>query len=93
MSTSSRVRAEIRGVVQGVGYRYFTVGEARERGLTGWSRNRPDGSVEVLVEGESGLVQDFIKRLRIGPPGSRVTTVEVHKEPFTGEFDSFQVRH
>ena len=63
------------------------------RGLSGWTRNRPDGTVEVVVEGESGLVEEFLARLRMGPPASRVTAVQVEKAPFTGEFVTFEVRH
>lgn len=93
MSGDTRVHAIVLGVVQGVGYRYFAVGEARCRGLTGWVRNRPDSSVEVLVEGGQGQVTDFIRQLNIGPPGSRVTAVQVQRESFSGDFDSFAVRY
>lgn len=93
MPRDTRAHVVVSGVVQGVGYRLFAVGEARERGLTGWSRNRADGSVEVVVEGERGLVEEFIGRLQVGPPASRVTKLEVNQESYTGEFDSFRVRH
>jgi acylphosphatase len=93
MPEKSRVHVVVRGVVQGVGYRYFAVDEARDRSLAGWVRNLPDGSVEATVEGESGLVEEFIARLRIGPPSSRVTAVQVQRERFAGEFDSFTVRN
>lgn len=93
MSAATRVRAVISGVVQGVGFRYFAVREARARGLSGWVQNKPDGSVEVLVEGGKGLVMDFVKQLRLGPPGSRVTGVQVQSEHVDGELDSFVVRY
>ena len=93
MPESTRAHAVVKGVVQGVGYRYFALGEARMRGLSGWTRNRPDGTVEVVVEGETGLVEEFLARLRIGPPASRVTAVQVEKERCTGEFTTFEVRH
>lgn len=93
MSGDTRVHAIVLGVVQGVGYRYFALSEARSRGLTGWVRNRPDGSVEVLVEGGQGLVSDYIRQLNIGPPASRVTAVNVQRESFSGDLDSFAVRH
>jgi len=93
MSTLMRARAEVRGVVQGVGFRYFVLGEARQRGLTGFTRNRPDGTVDVLVEGESGLVEEFLSCLRIGPPASRVSALQVERQPHTGEFATFEVRH
>lgn len=93
MSGDTRVRAIVSGVVQGVGYRYFALGEARSRSLTGWVRNRPDGTVEVVVEGGAGLVREYVKLLHVGPPGSRVSAVTVENESFAGEFDSFAVRY
>jgi acylphosphatase len=92
MAEKARASVTVRGVVQGVGYRFFAVAEARQRDLTGWARNRPDGSVEVVVEGESGLVEEFIAQLRLGPPASRVTNVQVQHGRYTGEFDLFLVR-
>lgn len=93
MPESTRAHVVVKGVVQGVGYRYFALGEARMRGLSGWARNRPDDTVEVVVEGESGLVEEFLARLRVGPPASRVTAVQVEQQPYTGEFKTFEVRH
>lgn len=93
MSGDTRVHAIVEGVVQGVGYRYFAASEARSRGLTGWVRNRADGSVEVLVEGREGLVGEFVRQLQVGPPSSNVTAVNVQRETFAGDLDSFAVRH
>ena len=50
----SRKRIVVRGRVQGVGFRYATVSEARRLGLHGWARNAPDGSVEIVAEGDAG---------------------------------------
>jgi len=62
----------IEGMVQGVCFRDWAVDTARGLGVTGWVRNRRDGSVEVLAVGEAGLVDRFIDRLREGSPPSRV---------------------
>ncbi len=62
----------ISGKVQGVGFRYYTREEALGLGLDGWVCNRTDGSVEVRVEGEPGLLADFESRLRQGPPTGEV---------------------
>ena len=66
----------IRGRVQGVGYRAFAQEQATRLNLSGWARNRSDGSVEALVAGEESTVDALIARLREGPPGARVVAVE-----------------
>jgi len=74
----------VRGLVQGVGFRHHTKVRARELGLVGWVRNRPDGSVEVWAEGDAGRVAELDRWLRIGPPAARVDEVEVRDEPPAG---------
>ena len=70
-------RLIIHGRVQGVWYRGWTVDEARVLGLAGWVRNRRDGSVEMLVEGEQEAVAAMIERCHVGPPAARVDRIEV----------------
>jgi acylphosphatase len=70
-------RLTIRGRVQGVGFRYALADEARERQLSGWVRNRRDGSVEALVVGPEREVEAMIEWARRGPPAARVTEVSV----------------
>jgi len=65
----------ITGKVQGVFYRDWTVDTARSLGLTGWVRNRMDGSVEALVQGEGADVERFIALAHEGPPAARVAGV------------------
>jgi len=69
------VRARIEGRVQGVFFRAWTVREAEARQLTGWVRNRGDGSVEALFCGEAAAVEAMIAACRVGPPKARVTGV------------------
>ena len=74
------VRVRIEGRVQGVGYRYWTEGVAADLGLTGWVRNRRDGSVEALFAGPADDVRQMLDRCREGPPASRVTAVTILAE-------------
>jgi acylphosphatase len=60
------------GRVQGVGYRYFAMEQAREIGVFGWVRNLPDGSVGFHVEGPTVAVDDMLERLRQGPMSGHV---------------------
>ena len=71
------VRIEITGHVQGVGFRYAMRAEARRRGVCGWVRNRRDGSVEALLQGDADAVRAPIDWARQGPPGARVAEVRV----------------
>jgi acylphosphatase len=65
----------IRGKVQGVWYRAWTVEEATRRGLRGWVRNRRDGSVEALFAGDPALIEEMISACRVGPPLARVDSI------------------
>lgn len=67
----------IRGRVQGVGFRYWLAGEAGDRGLTGWARNRRDGTVEAMVCGDEQAVTDIIAACSLGPRFASVSDVEL----------------
>jgi len=90
----SEVRAtvRIRGLVQGVSFRYFTSRTARVHGLTGWVRNLPNGDVEAVFEGPRGEVQRLIDWCQEGPPAARVDEVLVDWEDSRHEFSDFSVR-
>jgi acylphosphatase len=70
-------RLRIRGLVQGVGYRAGFAHQAQRLGLSGWVRNRRDGSVEALVEGSEAALREILEWARKGPPPARVNEVEV----------------
>ena len=72
------LRIVIHGRVQGVWYRGWTVDEALDRGLSGWVRNRRDGTVEALLVGRAGAVRDLIEACRSGPPMAQVVRIEEH---------------
>jgi acylphosphatase len=88
-----RARVVVNGRVQGVFFRSETQDEASRRGVTGWVRNLPDGRVEAVFEGEKDKVDALIEFCRRGPPGARVTRVEVTWSDYTGEFKSFSIRY
>ena len=69
------VRVRIAGRVQGVGYRYWTERVAGELGLSGWVRNRRDGTVEAVFSGSPDDVAEMIERCRDGPPSAQVDVV------------------
>jgi acylphosphatase len=81
----------IHGRVQGVWYRAWTVETARGLNLTGWVRNRANGSVEALVQGESGAVEQFIALAHEGPAAAQVTRIDL-SEIAAGTLDSFEKR-
>ncbi len=83
-------RAVVLGRVQGVGFRFFAERAARELGVRGWVRNRPDGSVEALAEGDEQALAKFLDRLRRGPLTSRVDRVEVAEASDQG-FETFEI--
>ena len=84
-------RAVVHGVVQGVGFRWFAERTARALGLSGWVRNRPDGTVETVAEGDEHAVGEYLARLRRGPSGSRVDDVVVEEASAEG-LAVFEVR-
>jgi len=87
-----RIHARVTGRVQGVGFRYFVLGEAETIGLTGWVRNRRDGSVEVIAEGEKEQLSNLVLSLERGPRSSIVNDVKVEWLEGTGEFSAFTPR-
>lgn len=74
------MRVLITGRVQGVGFRYWTERVARELGLTGWVRNRGDGSVEAVFTGSPDDVGEMLDRCREGPAPAAVTSVKLVEE-------------
>ena len=93
MADKKRVRAIITGRVQGVNFRMETWRAAEDIGVYGWVRNKSDGSVEALLEGDSAKVDEMLEWCRQGPPIARVTDIEVIEEPYEGGFRDFSVRY
>ena len=92
-TAQAAVKAIVTGLVQGVGYRYFAVGHARRLGLMGYAKNLSDGNVEVYAEGERGLLEEFVKLLRVGPVAADVSGVSVDWTKPTGRYKSFRIEY
>ena len=76
-------RFQVFGMVQGVGFRWFVARHARSLGLTGYTRNLPNGSVEVMVDGPEEAMPALERLLRTGPVSAQVDRVERTTEPAT----------
>ncbi len=83
-------RVVITGLVQGVGFRYAMVAQARLLGITGWVRNRRDGSVEAVISGDAGQVEAMLDWSRNGPAGASVDNVM--SETASGDYRDFELR-
>ena len=86
-----RARLIIEGRVQGVWFRDSTRREAVSLGVSGWVKNRPDGTVEVLAEGPEDTVKKLVAWCHHGPSAARVSRVHETSEEWQGEFESFDV--
>ena len=80
----------VRGRVQGVFFRASAQREARRLGVTGFARNRPDGTVEMIAEGDEEVLRDFIGWANHGPTAARVDNVDVRWRAFSGEHHDFR---
>ena len=82
-----RRQVVVHGYVQGVGFRFAVEREARARGVSGWVRNRPDGTVEAVFEGEPADVETLVEFCRRGPRGAVIERVETVGESVEGLSD------
>lgn len=87
-----RLEATVRGVVQGVGYRWFVMRRARQLELVGWAANQPDGTVRVVAEGPGDALDELVRELENGPAGAAVRSVGVERLAATGAFTRFEIR-
>ncbi len=76
-ATDKMFHAIVHGRVQGVSFRYHTRATASTMGLSGWVRNLPDGTVEVLAQGDERDLRDLLRWLKDGPPASRVDKLDI----------------
>jgi len=85
------VHLVIRGVVQGVGFRYFVNSNALRLGLRGYVRNLADGNVEVEACGNRSLIEEFISAVKVGPVSSHVTDVEIEWKKPDSRYEYFEI--
>ncbi len=81
----------VSGLVQGVGFRWFVEREAKKLGLKGYVKNLFTGEVEVVVEGDRGMIEELIEVLRVGNRASRVKDVRVTWRPFENKYKDFRI--
>jgi acylphosphatase len=93
MEESVQIHLRIIGRVQGVFYRVSARQEALRLGLTGWVRNCPDGSVELLAQGPRPLCEDLLRYCHESPPGARVEEIDVSWDEPTSQHAGFKVRY
>lgn len=89
----TRANIVVRGIVQGVNFRWFTQRRASDLQLTGYVRNMPDGAVETVAEGARPQIEALLDALRLGPSAAVVESVNVEWRAPSGEFDRFEVRY
>jgi len=83
----------VSGDVQGVFFRQETKRQAEAHGVNGWVRNRDDGKVEAVFEGEEQDVKTLIEFCKLVPPTAIITTVDAKWETYMGEFKDFKIRY
>jgi len=93
MPDEVRLQATVHGRVQGVNFRYYTQLRAQELGVTGYVRNKWDGTVEVVAEGEREAVEKLLEFIKVGPRAALVRRVDSRWQDPTGQFGYFEVRY
>jgi acylphosphatase len=92
MSQAQRLKAVVKGEVQGVGFRWAVQRQAGRLGLTGYAENLPDGSVRVEAEGDPDRLDQLEAFLHQGPQWAEVAAVDSQRQSATGEFHQFEAR-
>ncbi|MCX6121459.1 MAG: acylphosphatase [Ignavibacteriales bacterium] len=87
-----RAHVVVSGLVQGVGYRYFVFNRAVNLGLVGYARNIFSGKVEIEIEGDRSLIEEFIKEVKVGPRVAQVKDLKIEWLDCTQSYKSFEIR-
>lgn len=89
----ARAEIVVKGLVQGVGFRYFAYSRANELALHGFVKNLFSGEVFTIVEGERYLIEDFFDTLKVGPRSAHVKNASIFWTEPTCEFTKFEIRY
>jgi len=87
-----RARIVVRGVVQGVGFRYYVMQKAQEMRLKGYVQNLPNGEVEAVVEGDKVFIEDIYRAMQRGPNKSKVNDHSIHWMDAKNDFKTFMIK-
>ena len=93
MSNNKGARIKLKGRVQRVGFRWFTVKWAEDLNLGGWVKNNWDGSVEVEVEGNEEKIESLVKVLKEGPKDAIVDDINVEWKSFMNQYRKFEIKY
>ncbi len=93
MENNCTVELTVSGKVQGVNFRWFTVLAGRDLSLTGYAKNRSNGTVEVIAEGNRTNIEKLIEKVKQGPALSRVDEVEITWLENSDQFENFEIQY
>jgi acylphosphatase len=88
-----RIHIKVHGLIQGVGFRMFVFREASSLHLSGWTRNLSDGTVEIEAQGDAGILDHFLRKVRIGPSRSMVKSLAVRDIEQDNSETEFRIRY
>ena len=86
-----KIKMTVKGMVQGVGFRYYCYRTALQLGINGYAKNLYNGDVEIEAEGGVSEMNEFIKQVQIGPKFSKINSTSVIRMPFEGNYKEFSI--
>jgi acylphosphatase len=89
----TRIKITVHGLVQGVGFRYHTRRKALQLGLTGYVKNKSDGTVEIVADGTSELLQELIDWAQVGSPKAQVDRLEIQEQLAINDLEAFAIEY
>lgn len=89
---NSAVKIIVKGYVQGVGFRWYAARTADELGLNGYVKNLFNGDVEIFAEGRKELLEEMVKKARLGPSHSHVDSIKIEWLEFKNKYNNFEIR-
>lgn len=86
-----KIKMTVKGMVQGVGFRYYCYRSALQLGIKGYAKNLHNGDVEIEAEGGISEMNEFIKQIQMGPKFSKINSTSVIRMPFEGIYSDFSI--